>query len=190
MFDRLVGSIAETTLGGCVLLVQGVGYRLSLPPTVVAKLVRGSDSVTFYISYHFREPTVTLFAFLSQEERDLFEALIQVSGIGPKMAQNLLGHLSPLELMEYVEEENSVALAKVPGIGRRTAERLIVELRGRQKKVCGSVKAQLVPHHDAVLALVQLGYKQEMAEKRVKEAVLSLSASATLSDVLSRALAM
>ncbi len=179
MYEYIQGTLVESTSQYAVLDVQGVGYRLSTPCT----LHQIGEKVLLYTSFVVREQSQTLFGFIEKQDRELFELLLTLSGIGPKTALNLIAHID--DLGAIVEAQNATALAKVPGIGKKTAERLLVDLKGRLKSSgkVGGVKLQ-----DALAALLNLGYTLPAAEKAVKRAAEEVADPNDLAQLITSAL--
>ncbi|MGD8910051.1 MAG: Holliday junction branch migration protein RuvA [Chromatiales bacterium] len=161
--------------------VNGVGYELEAPLSTFFNLPETGRQVTLYTHLVVREDAHILFAFATESERTLFRSLLKVSGIGAKMALAILSGMSAEEFSRCVECEDVDALVRLPGIGRKTAQRLIVEMRDRLAKLGeqagGTMLAVSVSQmdarprsekSDAVAALVALGYKSQEAERMVK----------------------
>jgi len=184
MIGHLEGRILELQPGLVVLETGGVGYEVHVPISAHALLV-GRERATLHVHTHVREDQLTLYGFASRRERDVFRLLLGVSGVGPKIGLALLSGLTPDDLGSAVEGEQWRRLAAVPGIGRRTAERLIVELKG--KLAPGARPAGGTPRDDAVSALVNLGYPARAAEEAVGDLMRSEPGLA-LGDLLRRAL--
>jgi Holliday junction DNA helicase RuvA len=184
MIGHLEGRILELQPGLAVIEAGGVGYEVHLPISAHPLLV-GRESARLHVHTHVREDQLTLFGFPSRRERDVFRLLLGVSGVGPRTALALLSGLTPDDIGAAVDGEQWRRLAAVPGIGRRTAERLIVELKG--KLPVGARPAGGAPRDDAVSALVNLGYPQRAAEEAVGELVRS-EPSLELGELLRRAL--
>jgi Holliday junction DNA helicase RuvA len=131
MIGSLRGSVLERTTSGEVLLeVNGVGYLVTVSPRVLAELEPGT-SVFLYIHHHIREDAQTLFGFASRDDRTTFQALIATHGIGPALAVAILATHPPAALFDVVSNNDVAAMTLVPGVGKKTAERLIIELRDR-----------------------------------------------------------
>ena len=169
MIARLAGKVLEKGEADAVVDVGGVGYLVHLSQLSLAALPPRGDGVALRIFTHVREDALDLFGFASEEEEAVFRALIQVKGVGPRAAQNILSGIEPVELAQAVAKGDLARLTKVPGIGKKTAERLVVELRerlvalasaaGRQRPAAGAdVLEQLQT------ALLNLGYKPPQAE--------------------------
>lgn len=179
MYEYIKGTLIDSKEGEAIIDVQGIAYRIHVPRA----LHQIQEEVLLYTSLVVREQSHTLFGFLSKVDRELFELLITLSGVGPKTALNVIGHID--DLGSVVEMQNSAALAKVPGIGKKTAERLILELKGRVKvgSKLGSPQLQ-----DALAALLNLGYSPMAAEKAVKKAAEELKGVHDLSQLITTAL--
>ncbi|OYQ72416.1 Holliday junction branch migration protein RuvA [Wohlfahrtiimonas sp. G9077] len=176
MIARLKGLIWEKMPPNIVILdVGGVGYEIEVPVSTFSMLPKAGESTTLEIQNIVREDASLLYGFYTQAEKEAFRLLIKVSGIGPKSAIVILSGLSVSELYEVISSEDVARLTRVPGIGKKTAERLIVELKDKSKGL--SVGVDLFngqtpmadPTTDAVLALATLGYKQSDAEKMIKK---------------------
>ncbi len=184
MIGHLEGRILELQPGLVVVEAGGVGYEVHLPISAHPALV-GRERAMLHVHTHVREDQLTLFGFPSRRERDVFRLLLGVSGVGPRTALALLSGLTPDDLGAAVEAEQWRRLAAVPGIGRRTAERLIVELKG--KLAAPARPAGVTPRDDAVSALVNLGYQARAAEEAVGE-LLRAEPQLELGELLRRAL--
>jgi Holliday junction DNA helicase RuvA len=170
--------------------VHGVGYRVSVSLNAFATLPAEGAEVTLAIHTHLRETALELFGFASAAEQALFAALITVSGIGPRMALNILSGLPADELADALANGNVGRLVAVPGVGKRTAERLIVELQERVAKLratpAATPGAPPTADVEAVSALVNLGYRQTEAERAVRAA--QAGGTRELADVIRQAL--
>lgn len=183
MIGHLTGQPLAVQPGVVLLEAGGVGYEVRVPLSSY-RLVSDREEVSLFIHTHVREDQITLYGFPSLHERDTFRALIGVAGVGPRTALAVLSGLSPGEVAEAVESGQWRRLAAVPGIGKRTAERLIVELQG---KLAGPVTPAAPAREDAVSALVNLGYSPRTAEEAVA-AILRDQADLGLTELLPRAL--
>ena len=184
MIGHLEGQILDLQPGLVVLEAGGVGYEVHLPVSAHPLLV-GRERATLYVHTHVREDQLSLFGFPSRRERDVFRLLLGVSGVGPRIALALLSGLSPDDLGAAIEGEQWRRLAAVPGIGRRTAERLIVELKGKLAAVARPAGG--TPREDAISALVNLGYPLRAADEAVGD-LLRAEPQMELSELLRRAL--
>ncbi len=164
MIGRLTGVVTEKSPPRVVLDVGGVGYEVDVPMSTFYHLPALGERVTLLTHFIVREDAQLLFGFLSAEERDTFRGVVKISGIGPRTALAILSGLSVAELAQAVVRQESARLVKVPGIGKKTAERLLLELKGklgadpaRPATVDGAAQA------DIVQALVALGYSERAA---------------------------
>lgn len=178
MIARLRGKVWEKTAPNIVVMdVQGVGYEVEVPISTFSVLPLLHEEFTLHIQQIVREDANLLYGFSSLDEKDAFRILIKVSGIGPKSAIVILSGLSVTELYDVIVNEDVARLTRVPGIGKKTAERLIVELKDKIQLLSTANINDLLSvntHHtnafgDAVLALSTLGYKQSDAEKMIKK---------------------
>ncbi len=179
MIGRLKGELVHKQAPQLLLDVNGVGYELEAPLSTFFTLPETGKSVTLFTHLAIREDAHVLYAFATESERVLFRSLLKVSGIGARMALAILSGMSAEEFSRCVEHEDLAALVRLPGIGRKTAERLIVEMRDRLAKLSDSIPLGSPLHRDqsaatasvtsdAVAALVALGYKQQEAARMVK----------------------
>jgi holliday junction DNA helicase RuvA len=191
---QISGTLAQKIPGEIIIDVGGVGYQVLIPLSVFYQLPDIGASVSLQIHTHVREDALQLFGFNDLAEKQVFLLLISVSGIGPRLAVNILSGIPAEELARALKEGDQVRLLAIPGVGRKLAERMIVELRDKfaalspagvesAKPVIGSQVMQ-----DAVSALVNLGYKRPEAEKMVREVLKSGDGSLenVLKDTLRR----
>ena len=190
MIGRLSGRLLEKLPPHLLLDVQGVSYEVDAPMTTFYQLPAVGEAVTLHIHQVVREDALLLYGFASRAERETFRQLLKVSGIGAKIALAILSSLSADELALAVAGENVARLSKVPGIGKKTAERLILELRGKLG-VAGSDSPAALPMQagndasaDITHALLALGYN----DKEASAAVKTLPAGAKLEDGIRLAL--
>jgi Holliday junction DNA helicase RuvA len=188
MIGSLRGVVLERTDAGTALIeVAGVGYLVSVTPRTLAELEPGS-SVFLYVHHHIREDAQTLFGFLSRDERTTFQVLINTHGIGPALALAILGTHSPSALVDIVATADHGALTLVPGVGKKTAERLLVELRNRlnlrmlDPMPGGGGGSTAIG--DVREALAGLGYGQEEIRDALRELPSTADASTLLRDAL------
>jgi Holliday junction DNA helicase RuvA len=174
MIASLRGRLAALEAGGCIVEVGGVGYQVLVSAHTLRALPAPGGEVFLLTHQHVREDALQLFGFAEDEERRLFELLIGVSGVGPKVALAVLSGLEPRALARAIREENLAALTAVPGIGRKTAERLVVELRDKLELPAAPVGVGVLPRadrfEDAVAGLVHLGYSRAQAVEAVRRA--------------------
>ncbi|MES9990782.1 MAG: Holliday junction branch migration protein RuvA [Candidatus Thiodiazotropha sp.] len=179
MIGRLKGELVHKQAPSLLIDVNGVGYELEAPLSTFFTLPESGKTVTLFTHLAIREDAHVLYGFATEPERALFRSLLKVSGIGAKMALAILSGMSAEEFSRCVESEDVASLVRLPGIGRKTAERLIVEMRDRLAKLgdlapVGSQRQRdqaTGPGNataDAVAALVALGYKPQEANRMVK----------------------
>jgi len=187
MIARLVGRLAHKSPEGLIVDVHGVGYRVLVSLNAFAALPEQGAEVELAIHTNLRENALELFGFVSADEKALFGALITVSGVGPRMALNILSGLPASDLRDALAAGNVNRLVAVPGVGKRTAERLIVELQDRARKLAATAPADGATPVDseAVSALVNLGYRAAEAERAVRAVS---PGTKDLADVIRRAL--
>lgn len=179
VIGRLRGTLAEKQPPHLLLDVNGVGYELEVPMTTLYRLPTVGEPVTLHTHLVVREDAHLLYGFFEKRERELFRELIRLNGVGPKLALALMSGLEVDELVRCVQAQDTAALVKVPGVGKKTAERLLVELKDRFKAwesipsiaplVAEPQLAQAVSsaENDAVSALISLGYKPQEASRAV-----------------------
>ena len=195
MIARLSGIVLEKREDAAVLDVQGVGYLVHLSLQSMAHLPPVGARAQLRCHTHVREDALQLFGFVSSEEEELFRLLIAVSGVGPKLAMNILSGMPATELAAAILHGELARLTKIPGVGKKTAERLMVELKDRiatSGLAAGarSSQASLAGAADAALlsALVNLGYRPAAAERTAEAVRRNLGAAAPLEDQLREAL--
>lgn len=178
MIACLHGKIIDlSTPGRIVLDVHGVGYDVETSLTTFFKLESHREDLTLYIQTIVREDAFLLYGFINKEERALFRSLIKVNGIGPKMAIAILSSVNPEDFARCVQQENVALLTKIPGVGKKTAERLIVEMKDSLKQYLdfnemssgGSERQKAYHQNEAVSALEALGYKPHEAVKVIRQ---------------------
>ncbi|MEY2891628.1 MAG: hypothetical protein RJA98_1536 [Pseudomonadota bacterium] len=185
MIGRLTGQLAEKSPPQLILDVAGVGYEVDVPMSTFFNLPGLGERVTLLIHFVVREDAHILFGFLSHEERNTFRQLIKISGVGPRMALSILSGLSVAELAQAVSLKQAGRLVKVPGIGKKTAERLLLELDGKLGAAIGGPAVVMDdPQNDILQALVALGY----SDKEASAALKLLPADVGVSDGIKQAL--
>lgn len=169
MISELTGRLTEKSATSCVITVAGVGFRLSMSTNALAHLPAEGDEVTVYTHLYVREDELALFGFGSREERELFERLITVSGVGPRVALAALSSLAPAVLIEAIAREDDALISSVPGIGKKTAQRLIIELKDKVGAVdVGGRAASGSASAEAADALVSMGFTPAEAAAALK----------------------
>ena len=195
MVSHLKGILFHKSPTEIVVDVNGVGYSVSIPLSTYEKLGETGTAVMILTHTHVREDALQLYGFATEAEREAFRLLISVSGIGPKIAQGILSGIQPGELQDLIGQGNVSALTAIPGVGRKTAERLIVELRDKIARIetigqtPGSTKGGQEVRAEALMALISLGYNRGTAEKAVRAALQELNGKKpTIQELLKQAL--
>jgi Holliday junction DNA helicase RuvA len=178
MIAYIQGVLTEKNPTRVVLDVNGVGYEILIPLSSFEQLGSTGETAKLLTYHHVREDAAQLFGFTTQEERELFLLLISVSGIGPKSALGILSSVSASDFKQAIAQENLNMLVAVPGIGRKTAQRIVVELKEKISKLisAGGMTTRIVSSKDAVadeamMALISLGYAKASAEKAITKAL-------------------
>jgi holliday junction DNA helicase RuvA len=173
MIARLSGTVLEKHPMRVVMDVGGVGYEVHVPLSSFAAVGDPGATLTLRVHTHVREDALMLYGFASALEQLVFERLIAVSGIGPKLALSVLSGLAPEELVQAIARADVARLTSIPGIGKKTAERIVLELKDKLAAVAtaGSLMAPAGPREDLVSALLNLGYHRPLAEKAVDRAL-------------------
>jgi Holliday junction DNA helicase RuvA len=189
MIGRISGILAHKAPGEITVDVGGVGYQIFIPVSVFYRLPDLGEKVSLYTHTHLREDALQLFGFLEPEEKQVFLLLNSVAGIGPKLAVTVLSGIPADDLARALREGNQARLVSIPGVGKKLAERMVVELRDKvislpAQEFAAGDGSQLT--RDAVSALVNLGYRRPEAEKSVRE--ITQNKEGTLADVLKEAL--
>jgi holliday junction DNA helicase RuvA len=181
MISRLKGFLIEKNPPKLLIDVVGIGYEVDAPMTTIYALPELGMEVVLHTHLSVREDAHQLYGFLTLDDRNLFRMLIAVNGIGPKTALGILSALDALSLAEAIYQEDITRLVNIPGIGKKTAERLLIELRDKMAKWAPEaklssgktegksigIKNRLI--HEAVQALISLGYKQNDAMQRIEK---------------------
>lgn len=171
MIAWLKGLILEKNISQLILDVNGVGYDIAISNTTFLSLPNEGQSYACFIQTIVREDTLALYGFSERSERSLFQDLIKVSGIGPKVALGILSSVSASEFIGIIQQKKISALVKLPGIGKKTAERLLIELADNFAKLAEALpvenKSMTLARQEAAQALISLGYPTKQAEKVV-----------------------
>ncbi len=168
MIGRITGTLLGIEQQTALLDVGGVGYEIECPISTLCELPTVGETVTLLTHFVVREDAQLLFGFLTHDDRESFRILIKISGVGPKLAIGVLSGLSGEELAAAVERDDVATLTRLPGVGRKTAERLLVELRGRMTSTGHTQSLDAAsPIEEAVLGLIALGYKEIEARKAI-----------------------
>lgn len=173
MIALISGKIVHKGVSHVIVDVHGVGYRIFIPLTTFYELPEAGQVITLHVHTTVKQDAINLFGFYTVQERDLFQLMISVSGIGPKMSMNILSGISAQELLRAISGGNVGKLVNIPGVGKKMAERLILELKEKviKKMVMEEMPAADDQHQageiiieDALSALVNLGYKSNVAK--------------------------
>ena len=196
MIASLTGRLASKHPGGVVLDVQGVGYDVLIPLSTYYRLPDPEQSLSLTIHTHVREDAIQLFGFFTSREKDAFLLLLTVSGIGPKLALSVISTLSVDDLTAAIRDDDHKALSSVPGIGKKSAGRLILELKDKIEKLSlvadirttksREPSARLID--DALSALVNLGYRANDVRDVVSEVLASRNGDMPLPELIRAAL--
>ena len=190
MIAQLSGRLLRKSPQAVVIDVSGVGYRAYIPVSTFYRLGEEGGPVSLRIHTHVREDSLALFGFASAAEHDLFERLIDVNGVGPRLAVSILSGIEADDLVEALRSSDVARLVRIPGVGRKTAERLVVELKDKMPAAAPAGQAAPAggtPKEDLLSALANLGYSRGEAERGVERA-LREDGAGRFEDLLRRAL--
>ncbi|BBB29455.1 Holliday junction branch migration protein RuvA [Neptunomonas japonica] len=203
MIGRLKGEILEKQPPQLLVDVQGVGYEVEASMNTFFRLPEMGHQVVLYTHFVVREDAQLLYGFIDKQERSLFRSLIKANGVGPKMAISILSGMTTQEFIGCLQREDAAALTRIPGVGKKTAERLIVELKDKLQnlqqtepadfQLTGSDLPDMAQHmagyrEEAESALVSLGYKPVQATKAVAQAEQKLGADVSSEELIRLAL--
>ena len=188
MIGYLTGKLISSKPTQIILDVNGVGYLVNISISTFEKISE-KEIVSLFIHTSVKEDSITLFGFFTRSEKEMFELLISISGIGPKVSLGILSGISVDDLKDAIANENVSRLFAIPGIGRKTAERVVLELRNKVDaiKADGVIK-EASAKDEAISALATLGYQRQLAEKVVRD-LLSENANYSLEELIRKALA-
>lgn len=201
MIISLEGKLTESNALTAIVEVQGIGYEVHVPLCTVEQLPPIGKNVRLHTFAVYREDAQNLYGFTSREERNFFKLIVEkVSGVGPKVALGLFSKLSLSSLHAALLSGDTTLLSKCPGIGKKTAERLVVELKDKVGPTLGSTSSPLFENagsatsnssskeQDAIAALLALGYKKNEADRSVRQALSKLGSEATTESLIKYAL--
>ncbi|GMQ82250.1 MAG: Holliday junction branch migration protein RuvA [Rhodothermia bacterium] len=194
MIDYVSGKLSSKKPTEAVIDVSGLGYKLLIPTSTYEKLPKAGEDVRLQCHHYVRDDAILLFGFATDEERSVFNLLLGVSGIGPKLALAALSALSPEEIGTRIVDGDAAMLTQIPGVGRKTAERLIVELRDRFEKLVltGSKGAESgngsTARSDAMAALEALGLSRAGADKSLRGVLSKHPEAASAEEMIRLAL--
>ncbi len=173
MIGRLKGNVVDILDNVVLLDVNGIGYEIEVTSTTLTNLQVSDTETTIFTHFVVREDAHSLYGFANQEERDLFRNLIKVNGIGPKLGLTILSSIGPERFIAYVSERDVTAITSIPGVGKKTAERLVLDLKDKLvngfQTVVPMSPAGNESFQEAKLALVSLGYKPTEASKVLEQ---------------------
>ena len=192
MIGYLTGKIISKKPTQVLLDVQGVGYIINISINTFDNLSEEDSKVSLYTHLSVREDSLTLFGFYTSSEKELFEILIGVNGIGPKLALGILSGIDVNEFKDAIANNNVSRLVSIPGIGKKTAERMLIELRDKINRVITGTSSELNTasfgvKDDAIAALIGLGYNQKTAELTTR-AILTKNPSIPIEDLIKESL--
>ena len=191
MIAYLEGKLTRRRPDDLIVSVGGVGYRVVVPLSTYSALPADGEIAALFIHTHVREDILALYGFATEMERDVFEALITVSGIGPRLATNILSGVDTPDLLQVIAERDLERLQSIPGVGRKTAERIAVELAERARRLSAGVARDPEAGRldaDLVSALVNLGFSSSQAERAGRDARQALASGASLAELVREAL--
>ncbi|MCR4416242.1 MAG: Holliday junction branch migration protein RuvA [Ignavibacteria bacterium] len=181
MFNYLSGKLIKKNPTNVILDVNGVGYQINISLNTFEKLPEVESDIRIFTVLIPREDSIQLYGFFDEDEKQMFEQLLSISGIGPKVAQSILSGISPDELRNHIIQGNTLALTNIPGVGKKTAERMIVELRDKLTKI--SPPERIISKDaeeiriQAYQALITLGYQKQHAEKAIRLALNEINSN-------------
>lgn len=174
MIGKIKGILDKVSISEIIVDCNGIGYEIAIPLSTYDKLPREGEKVTLFTHLSVREDAHTLFGFSTQEEKDLFRLLNTITGIGPRLAIKILSSISVNSFCEAIASADKKALSKISGLGPKSAERLVIELRDKISLIspeaafgAGALNPIAKHTEEAILALVQLGFKYDMAKKAI-----------------------
>jgi len=197
MIALINGSLIYKSISHVIVEVNGIGYQIFIPLTTFYELPDTNQKVTLHIHTHVRQDDISLFGFGTGEEKGVFQLMISVSGIGPKLAMNILSGISAEELVRAVSHGNLERLVAIPGVGKKTAERMILELKDKVVKLStyeaiykddGDIRVYDSIIDDVLSALINLGYKSQRAREVMDKIIKESPESLTLDTLLKKAL--
>ena len=194
MIAHLIGKLIYKSPDHSIVDVNGIGYKIFTPLSTYYVLPKTGDSVTLHIHTRVREDELKLFGFLTEEEQTIFEKLITINKVGPKLALGILSGMSPANLLTAVMSNDAARLSAIPGVGKKTAERLTLEMKDKLSDLTFGMEHQPDTessggsYEDALSALVNLGYKKPQAEKSLKSAYNKMGKDSSLEDLIKESL--
>ncbi|MFQ5586475.1 MAG: Holliday junction branch migration protein RuvA [Thermodesulfobacteriota bacterium] len=195
MIAHLQGKLVKKGVESIIVDVGGVGYEICVPLSTYYKLPDLRQSVSLMVYTHHKDDAMQLYGFLTPREKEMFQLLISVSGVGPKLARNVLSGIDAVELTDALAMGNLAKLKGVPGVGAKTAERLMLELREKARASSteegqGEVDERDGLYHDIHSALVNLGYRAQQADRAIGELRKDTEGEGGFEELFKRALKM
>ena len=191
MIGFLKGVLLASAPDNILLDVNGVGYAIHIPFSTYCEIEANgpNDSVSLYIKTHVREDALELYGFLTEEEKRVFDKLISVSGIGPRLAQVIMSGMGWEDLLNALAQQDATRLTRIPGVGKKTAERMILELKEAAAKFLAEnslepARVALSPQDDLISALENLGYRKANAEQAAAMACQEAADGAPFAELL------
>ncbi|MBT6600688.1 MAG: Holliday junction branch migration protein RuvA [Nitrospina sp.] len=194
MIAHLKGKLTYKSPIEIAIDVNGVGYQVFVPLSTFYALPELEEDIFLDIHTHMREESLKLFGFYTTDEKKIFEKLIAINKVGPKLALTILSGMSPTELFTTIDSNDIEKLSTIPGIGRKTAERLILEMRDKMGGISidSEIKKNSIPQNglfeDALSALVNLGYKKNQAEQTLKKVYPEGETGESIEDIIKKSL--
>lgn len=197
MIGWLKGRVRQVAPGLVIVDVGGVGYEVAVPPGTIPTEPEETGELELYVHTHLREDELTLYGFASRQQRELFRLLIGVSGVGPRLALSALSALGPARLVQAVRREDAGSLKAIPGVGLKTARRLILELKeklsdfeesltGKREDTASSSSGKQSLREEALLALTSLGFSREEVEAVVGRVLADADKEEVTTEVVVR----
>jgi len=185
MIAYLKGTLIHKTPGQVVIETGGVGYAAAIPISSYVKLAEAGGTVELFIHTHLTDDALSLFGFVTRDEKDMFLKLIGISGIGPKLAMNILSGIEPRELEEAIRASDVARISLVPGIGKKTALRITMELQDKLEKKEKLLSAKASPEKEDLLSALQnMGFRQKEVERAVDQTIAALKPGAGFEKLL------
>jgi len=192
MIAQICGRLAHKSPEEIIVDCNGVGYGVRVPLSTFYELPDIGEEVVLRIHTHVREDILSLYGFATAKEKELFGLLIAVSGVGPRLAINVLSGIATHDLERALQEGDVLSLTRIPGVGRKTAERMLVELKDKVfapgAGVAAGVQIRDGKIKDALSALVNLGYQRGIAEEAIRDCVRQQGAELSLEELLKESL--
>ena len=197
MIALISGKIVYKGISHVVIDAHGVGYRIFIPLTTFYELPEAGQIITLHVHTHVKQDAINLFGFYTVQERDLFQLMLSVSGIGPKMSMNILSGISVQEMLRAISSGDVRKLISIPGLGKKLAERLILELK---EKVIKKMMAEEMPaldnqqkineiiREDVLSALINLGYKSNIAQDALDKVLYASAKGLAMDQLLKKTL--